>query len=370
MVRATEHFRSGILSGEYLPGQKLPTLVEAGEALGVHRLTVASAYRRLASEGLAVVKRSVGVFVAAPNAEAEVVLLAGAPEVPGSYVETHLAGLMAHYDHAGVRASARYISRKDDSPKRVLAELSGLIRERRLKGAWLISLPGHWVQAVCKLLREHGVPAIRFSARKSSAYSVHMDMPAGIRAAARHMEEWGCRRLLLATHSIDIHPENEEAFRATCEALKVEGDIFSMPTTDNTLIGEFMAHGEAMAGRLAAADAVPDGVLITDDFIGRGFMTRLFRSDPGLLDRLRICTFCRKGDAYPEMFGVAAAKLEADEMGIAEQAAAMMDRLIAGEEVAVPHLRLPLQLLPAKAPTGSEALCADGAGKTPGIRRV
>jgi GntR family transcriptional regulator len=56
--------RRGIASGELSEGDRLPPAAELGEALGVDRNTVLSAYRGLRDEGVLEFRRGRGVSVA------------------------------------------------------------------------------------------------------------------------------------------------------------------------------------------------------------------------------------------------------------------------------------------------------------------
>lgn len=59
----SETITEAIRSGEYLPGQKLPTEREFAEKFGVHRMTVRQATATLAANGLIVKRLPAGIFV-------------------------------------------------------------------------------------------------------------------------------------------------------------------------------------------------------------------------------------------------------------------------------------------------------------------
>lgn len=67
----------GILDGDLVAGHRLPSVRELARRLGVHRNTVAAAYRDLERSGLAAVRPGSGVYVRrlAPPADAPAVLL-------------------------------------------------------------------------------------------------------------------------------------------------------------------------------------------------------------------------------------------------------------------------------------------------------
>jgi GntR family transcriptional repressor for pyruvate dehydrogenase complex len=62
--QAVEQIRGLILSGEFEPGEKLPSEIELSKLLDVSRSSVREALRVLEAEGLIEVRRGAGVFVA------------------------------------------------------------------------------------------------------------------------------------------------------------------------------------------------------------------------------------------------------------------------------------------------------------------
>ena len=68
-VRLRETIANGILSGEYADGDPLPSVRALAADEQANPLTVAKAYQGFQDEGLVVVKRGVGLFVA-PGARA------------------------------------------------------------------------------------------------------------------------------------------------------------------------------------------------------------------------------------------------------------------------------------------------------------
>lgn len=61
------HLESRILGGLISPGRRLPSLRRAEEFLGLHRNTVAAAYRDLVNAGLAITRQGSGVYARAPS---------------------------------------------------------------------------------------------------------------------------------------------------------------------------------------------------------------------------------------------------------------------------------------------------------------
>lgn len=68
-VRLRETIANGILSGQYVDGDPLPSVRALAAEEQANPLTVAKAYQGFQNDGLVVVKRGVGLFVA-PGARA------------------------------------------------------------------------------------------------------------------------------------------------------------------------------------------------------------------------------------------------------------------------------------------------------------
>ena len=78
------HLQSRILGGEIAPGRRLPSLRRAEELLGLHRNTIASAYRDLVHNGLVHARPGSGIYVRAAS----------------DVADAGVAGVMAHGRHA------------------------------------------------------------------------------------------------------------------------------------------------------------------------------------------------------------------------------------------------------------------------------
>ena len=63
-IRLREVIADGILSGQYKDGAPLPSVRALAAEQGANPLTVAKAYQAFQDEGLVIVKRGVGMFVA------------------------------------------------------------------------------------------------------------------------------------------------------------------------------------------------------------------------------------------------------------------------------------------------------------------
>jgi GntR family transcriptional regulator len=70
-LQIAEQIQAQIVSGEVVPGQRLPTVRSLGEELGVNFNTVARAYRYLERLGWIVARQGRGAFVQIPTQKME-----------------------------------------------------------------------------------------------------------------------------------------------------------------------------------------------------------------------------------------------------------------------------------------------------------
>src|SRR5512142_2182255 len=66
-VQASEAYRALLRSGNYAPGDRLPSEIELSQQWGISRPTLREALRLLEEEGVILRKHGVGTFVAAPG---------------------------------------------------------------------------------------------------------------------------------------------------------------------------------------------------------------------------------------------------------------------------------------------------------------
>jgi DNA-binding LacI/PurR family transcriptional regulator len=109
----------------------------------------------------------------------------------------------------------------------------------------------------------------------------------------------------------------------------------------------FESYGMQAGASLAAEKSKYDGVLITDDGVGRGVLMSLLTRGVRVPEDLKVCTHAWRGDSYPDIFSVPVARMETDDIKYASAAHQLMARLLAGESIETPHVRIPGRLVPA-----------------------
>jgi DNA-binding transcriptional regulator YhcF (GntR family) len=344
--RVREKYRMRLVSGNFLPGARLPGIREAAKEFRVPPETVAVAYRRLAEEGLVSLRHGSGTFAADRRAAAEVLCLTGARETEASALAT--IRLISHYQHVGEAPISCRIMQRDR------ATILGLLKKKAeqgvLRGVWMGFMDTHWVMDADVFLSRHGIPLIHLSPyRKVTRYSVGVDYVGMLRAGTRHLVDLGCRSIVCVAHEFDAMPENEEAFVSTCEALGVRHTLVNRDfEPDDAPAANFERFGMQVGASLVAEGIKKhDGMLITDDVIGRGVLMSLLARGVRVPEDLKVCTHARRRDSYPDIFSIPVARMETDEMEYTSAAHQLMARLVAGESIETPHVRIPARLVPA-----------------------
>ncbi|MGH7467954.1 MAG: GntR family transcriptional regulator [Longimicrobiales bacterium] len=92
--------RQALARGEVDPGEELPSVRQLAADLGVHWNTVARAYRRLADEGLLLVRRGRSVLVR--GGEPRTRTRATHAELRRLFAETIAAGVLSGLTHEGL----------------------------------------------------------------------------------------------------------------------------------------------------------------------------------------------------------------------------------------------------------------------------
>jgi len=333
------------MAGEWLPGQKLPSTRSAGRQLNVHHLTVGEAYRRLAADGLVKLRARVGAFVADRPKGSELLICTRHFENAYSHAAM-VAAAIARHSHIRDHTISSMVVHADQAA--LLKALKTRADRGFLHGVWIAALPPALVQSAVNLLSSYEIPVVHISSRPHARYSVSIDTASAIRMGTRHLIEQGCRRVAFLSFGLERFGGQAEAFRATCEALGVHHEILTMPYDDNARLGWFERYGSHVTQELFARHLRPDGLLIGDDWIGRGALTALLRLDVSVPDEVRICTHARVGSGYPDSFGMPVARLELDDAEVAEAACRMMEQIIAKEELKEPHQWVKLRLVPAE----------------------
>jgi hypothetical protein len=349
VLRVTEHFRKNVLSGQCPSGHRLPSTRVAAKELGVHHVTVASAYRRLAAEGTVTLRPGIGAFAKETERKAQYFFCTGSPRGRhGTHSLNVAESIMAHFAGRPIPANMHFVSLSADGWSNFLNWLRSGIETRAIAGIWTDGMHQAQVAEVCSILATYDAPVIDLRATEThtAPYSLRYGIQTMIRQGARYLQKQGCRHIVFLSERLHQAPEREEAFRATCEALDVEGEIVELiPDLLGSTLGQIERSGSIGAAEVMGRERRPDGLFIVDDFVGRGVLATLLRLRVRVPQDLRVCTLARAGDSYPDVYGLPVARMEVDHVEFAEVACTLMERIAAKEAIETPHVIVPWHLI-------------------------
>jgi DNA-binding LacI/PurR family transcriptional regulator len=198
-------------------------------------------------------------------------------------------------------------------------------------------------------LSQYGIPLIHLSPERAvTRYSVGVDYVGMLRAGTRHLVNLECRSIVCVAHEFDANPEWKEAFVSTCEALGVRHTLINREFETGATAANCERFGMQVGASLVAEGIKKhDGMLITDDVVGRGVLMSLMARGVRVPEDLKVCTHARRDDSYPEIFSIPVARMETDDVEYASAAHQLMERLLAGESIETPHVLVPGRLVPA-----------------------
>jgi DNA-binding transcriptional regulator YhcF (GntR family) len=344
VAKVCSHFAEKILSGDYPPEAKLPSTRDSARDLDVHHITVAEAYRRLERKGLLEIRDRVGAFVRPRESYATSVLIMGAPMMEGTSFATLASRLAANLAKRRLPSDVKIVHRDPSQLQVLLDWLTDIADHHRLRGVWIGNLDHEWVKAVHSLLADYGIQTIHISPSRILPLSVEVDIPTALQAGVRYLHAENCQRIALLAHSLEAYTDWELTFRSECQLLGLDFEVMSQPQKEVTYAS--MEHfGEHAIKTLLDATDPPDGILIADDFIGRGILPTLLSRGIRIPDDLKICTHCRRGDAFPSIFGLPIARIESDTIAVADAASDLLDSCLDKRHIQAAHVRVPLNVV-------------------------
>lgn len=348
----TEHFRAEITDGQFLPGDVLPSTRAAAKQLRVHHVTVANAYRNLAADRLIVLRPGMGALVAMPKAQRSFLFCIRSAEkhcIQGSHAMNMAEGILGHFADQEIPAELRVVKTGADKWGRFLQWLESRARAKTLAGVWLADMAREEVVGICELLARWSIPVINTMPQSDplTPFTLGLDWLPGIRKGTRQLIEQGCQHIVMLCAGPRHYqsPEREEAFRATCEALDVHEEVLAMQVSGRMRRADFEIFGNRVIQDCMCSDRQPDGLIITDDFIGRGALTSLLQLGVRVPDDLRVCTHARRGDSYPRTYGFPVIKMLSDDLEFARVACEMMERIVAKESLVELHKCCPVTMV-------------------------
>lgn len=265
--------RSAIACGVYKRGDLIPTILELARGLGVSEIVVRRAVQRLTREGCLNPRRGIGSVVAGIRSQTwhgrVLIVCQGGYDM---YYQNVLAGVLAERLMAGHYLCSLVATPAAESPAD-LACLCGVLDQTVTLAVTLFSTP-----AVGRFFRSHRIDFMDVYPRAASREAAQTVLPDFV-PALRSLGRWAAERnihTVLQTRTYAAEMDAGKVLRAA--GLRVT-DLWIKPAE-----GQARPEAVAEAGLagfrswLAGRRTLPDLILCTDDYIGRGALLALLES--------------------------------------------------------------------------------------------
>jgi DNA-binding transcriptional regulator YhcF (GntR family) len=293
--QAASGLRRAILTGDFKPGDTLPTLMEMAELLGVSHMVTRGAVRRLKREGLVTARPRAGIVVCDPAVRPwQGQLLHLSWSGSAMYYHNVLSGILAErmqgerilYEHihlSKAEADAGY-------PR---------VRTALASGQWNLALLENSDEGVADLLVTGQVPFVHLTTkgsevvpnRDATAY-LESDRLDACAEAAEHAAACGVREALLVASGTDS-PTVRELFvnrGITCPAMVIERD----PNLPSPMCIELETL-KAFSRYLGKSPRLPGLLVFLDDFVARGALLALVGRGLRIPEDVQVITWANYG---------------------------------------------------------------------------
>ncbi len=296
------------------PDEKLPTMRQLQESLGVSPMTLHRALSELEAQHIIYRRQGSGTYVA-PRAEAP----AEATPTVGLVYDRDIFGKQASpfgsilVEEARRRATANgerfslYLAPKSSEDEAVHDDLREAVEQGRLRGV-LYAGETH-VRALDYLL-ENNIPVVSLSYLPTASHRVRIDHAEIVRLGVQALAEKGCKRIgLWIPLGVGLgkdstgHFSELDAFRGALKEHGLEYDETLVwradeHTSEVPEVAETNQHQGLRAAREVFAKKkgdsstrnVPDGIVINDDMMTRGALTSLAKLGVPIGKDLQIAT--------------------------------------------------------------------------------
>jgi DNA-binding LacI/PurR family transcriptional regulator len=341
--RIVRVLRQEILSGQRLPGAKLPTYDAIVEQFGVTRPTVARGLRALRSEGLVTADGTRGVFVASsfPHHSRYLWVTSEQPGTPGwSSASAAILELIARGEtgiSGEVVALVGVDGRANNPAYQMLCET---IQHGSAAGLIVTSSP---TTSLLPILQTAGLPRVAIAEPLPHARLLGLDVSSLVARAAARLVSHGRRIAVLSPHAPHLALAREQLLARGVDKRNL------------SLLHVAPVGCEALTGLLFERVDRPDAVFVTDDSLVEPLMEGLKRGKLRAGRDVFVLAHC----TWPRPTGVAdgVEHLGFDARELLVAAKRSLDAQRAGEIVAdhVVPARFAHELPPAPAPLLSRA---------------
>ena len=302
-TQLTDGLRTAILSGYYKAGERIPTVRDFADALGVSIRVPKAALRVLKREGLVSTRRRLGTVVTGPKTDVfKGRIVVADPDLnPTFYVsslEKRLCRRLADAGYLISRVVAPIIERPDGDLSRErfdLRQFDTALRQNTSLAVIFCNRP-HLAQApVCR-----GTPFAMVGLRGEAAAPgcvgfASLDLGRALPAIAARLRERGARHLVqVALHSSEYL--GEAPLRTVCESVE-SMELWPKGALSATLDQIVRLAFDTFSARYRTKADLPDAFLFTDDYLARGALTALLAAGFETGRDVLVITLANKGNA-------------------------------------------------------------------------
>lgn len=321
-------------------GVPLPPVAQLRRDLGVSQQTIEKAYDHLEERGLIHRHRGKGVFRADPTAIGEFAIVIrkqslGAEASPAYRLSATALIEQLHAENQQWHSRLHVALPTDDPTQSVPPDLLSDDLLPKLRGVFayqnLIESDGQ--------LQRHHIPVVHMSARNGT-YRVGADREGFLRQSILHLRSRGCRRLGMIWA---ISPRASHPTAARDELFMQLLKEYGLESRESWIQGRRAAtwteaDGHDLFQTLWHQDERPDGVIIDDDVLSQGVLRATLRLGIDLPRDLKLMSFANRGASLP--YHKSVTRIEFDHRQWAKLAVTMMSKLVRGQTVSQPIVRM------------------------------
>ncbi len=282
--QVANHFRLRIRAGDFAYGDVLPP---ADELTGASRMTVLTAYRQLAAEGMVRLRRAQGTVVTARQRLGSYAILIGSDALGHggrTFINQLLAALIMH-SPADHQAPRLYIINSpatptDETDAYMPDSLHEDIERGIISGAFVWRPSG--LRGVHGWLEDRNIPWVSMGREH-----LRLDVVGAVCGLLAHYSRKGLRRVAI-WNTIDSHHREQIStdecakMEVTCHCISVHGDTA-------------VSKGRESVQLLLQQRTLPDALVVTDDVVGLTALRELELAGVRVPTDLRLGLFCHSG---------------------------------------------------------------------------
>ncbi len=344
------------------PDEKLPTMRQLQDQLGVSPMTLHRALSELEAHKLIYRRQGSGTYVA-PKNDAHRVLEPGVPTV-GLVYDRDIFGSQASpfgallMEEARRRASEHgerfslYLAASNDEDAPVHDDLREAVEQGRLRG---VLYAGEGNPRALQWLLEHDIPVVSLSYLARAPYRVCIDHAQLVKLGVQTLVSQGCKHIGLwiplgvgiGTNDNGVFAELD-AFRSALkkQGLKFDEALVWRAEEHNSQVSQTPESNQAQGLRAArelfgkakktetSTRTLPDGLVIDDDMMTRGALTYLSKHGISVGVNLHIATHTNRGSDVLLGHEDEMSLLEIDPSEIAQAMFEILESLMQGEKPA------------------------------------